>query len=91
MENNTNRDTDQNSHIVNKIASGKQASYTDEPLTPPRKMEAEQMRMRNKKSGQEDRQEEDTQVTNLGGSILTPQKKMERDRPQAREEHRERR
>lgn len=79
---NSNTEKDRrNKEIVDKIASGKQASYNDEPLTPPRKIEAEQQRMRNQgQNNQEVRQEEDKQFANLGGAILTPQRKMDRAR-----------
>lgn len=67
-------------NIVDKIVSGARASMSDEPLTPARKIEAEMRRMKNPPLEQDTRGEEDRQVANLGGAILTPQKKMDRAR-----------
>lgn len=66
--------------VVDLIAGGGRASMSDEPLTPARKIEAEMKRMSNPLKEQEARGEEDRQVANLGGSILTPQRKMDNAR-----------
>lgn len=83
MENNKNASQPNSSSkksIVDKVASGGRASMSDEPLTPSRKIEAELRRMNQPTQGQEVRGEEDHQVANLGGTILTPQRKMDNAR-----------
>lgn len=85
MEDNSNRNKDNNTakEVVNKVAGGEQASLSDEPLTPSRKIEAETKRMQQAASQPEVRHESDHQVANLGGTILTPEKKMDLARQQA--------
>jgi hypothetical protein len=82
MENNknTSHPNSPQKSIVDKVAGGGRASMSDEPLTPNRKIEAELRRMHHPVQDQEARSEEDRQVANLGGTILTPQRKMENAR-----------
>ncbi|WP_017730104.1 hypothetical protein [Nafulsella turpanensis] len=73
---------DQQDTVVEKVANNGRVSLADEVLTPEKKMEAEQQRL---KQRQEDRPaaqrvEEDTQKANLSQPPLTPDKKMEQDR-----------
>ena len=70
--------------VVDKVASGERASFGDAPLTPQKKMEAEEKRMKGEAST-ETRSETDKQQANLGGDILTPQKKMEMARKESQE------
>lgn len=85
MENNVNNPKKGTEHkgTVEKVAEGRRASLADEPLTPPRKMQAEQARMKNKTENSEERSETDHQLANLGSAVLTPQKKMEKARQEA--------
>lgn len=82
MENTNNQEQENNTRksVVDKIVGGGRASMSDEPLTPSRKIEAEMRRMKNPTGQQESRGEEDRQVANLGGTVLTPQRKMENAR-----------
>jgi hypothetical protein len=85
MENNSNnskKGTEQKS-IVEKVAEGRRASFGDEPLTPPKKMQAEESRMKNRDGKSEERGESDQQQASLGSAVLTPQKKMEKARAEA--------
>lgn len=74
-------------NAVNKVKDNERVSFSDDVLTPQKKMEAEKQRMQEQQdrpaSG---RAEEDTQKANLGGDILTPEKKMDEARRQARQE-----
>ncbi|AHM61295.1 hypothetical protein D770_15205 [Flammeovirgaceae bacterium 311] len=85
MENNTNNPKKGTEHkgTVEKVAEGRRASLADEPLTPQKKMQAEEARMKNKTEKSEERSESDHQKANLGSAVLTPQKKMENARQEA--------
>ncbi|WP_225000197.1 hypothetical protein [Cesiribacter sp. SM1] len=85
MENNANnpkKGTEQKG-TVEKVAEGRRASFGDEPLTPPKKMQAEESRMKNKDRKPEERRESDQQQAHLGSAVLTPQKKMEKAKQEA--------
>ena len=89
MENNKNQTHKDNNtrSVVDKVASGERASFSDEPLTPERKMEAEEKRMKAGASA-ETRAETDKQQTSLGGPILTPQQKMDNARKESQANNR---
>lgn len=74
-------------NTIDKVKQDERVSFSDDILTPQRKMEAEKQRMEEQQSRPStSRKEEDSQKANLGGDILTPEKKMEEARRQAREE-----
>lgn len=91
MENNANKAKEgtQHKNVVEKVVAGERASLGDEPLTPPKKMQAEQARMKKEKGNAEERHEEDRQQAHLGDAVLTPQKKMEKARLEAQQEARQ--
>lgn len=86
MENkeNKNQQKQTSEDVVDKVASGERVSLGDEPLTPEKKMQAEQERMKNQNARTETRHETDRQRSSLGDKVLTPQEKSDRDRMNAR-------
>lgn len=79
--------SDSGQSTIDKVKQDERVSFSDDILTPQRKMEAEKQRMEEHQSRPSaSRKEEDTQKANLGDDILTPEKKMEEARRQAREE-----
>lgn len=73
---------------INKVKQDERVSFSDDVLTPQKKMEAEKQRMQeNQNRPSASRKEEDSQKANLGGDILTPDKKMEKARQEASQEN----
>lgn len=66
--------------VVEKVANNQRVSLSDEILTPEKKMQAEQERLKQQGNRPATRREEDAQKANLGQPPLTPSKKMEQDR-----------
>lgn len=81
------QETEGTQNTINKVKNDERVSFSDDVLTPEKKMEAEKQRQQEQQNRPSaGRKEEDTQKANLGGPVLTPDKKMDQARQQSNED-----